>query len=87
MDTLKLFDGEYKFLNVVWDLEPVNSTALSKACETRLGWKKSTTYTVLRKLCERGVLQNDNAMVTSLVTRDQAQRLESGAVVNKHRYY
>ena len=83
METLKLFDGEYKFLNVVWELEPVNSTALCKACETRLGWKKSTTYTVLRKLCERSVLKNDNAVVTALVTRDQAQRLESGAVINK----
>ncbi len=83
MESFKLFDGEYKFLNVVWDLEPVNSTALCKACETRLGWKKSTTYTVLRKLCERGVLQNDNAIVTALVTRSQAQRNESGAVVSK----
>ena len=83
METLKLFDGEYKFLNVVWELEPVNSTALCKACESRLGWKKSTTYTVLRKLCERGVLQNDSAVVTALVTLDQAQRLESGAVVSK----
>ncbi len=83
METFKLHDGEYKFLSVIWDLEPVNSTALCKACETRLGWKKSTTYTVLRKLCERGVLKNDNAIVTALITRDQAQGLESGAVINR----
>ncbi len=83
MESFKLHDGEYKFLNVIWELAPINSTALCKACEARLGWKKSTTYTVLRKLCERGVLKNDNAVVTALITRDQAQRLESGAVVNK----
>ena len=50
MEEYKLFDGEYKFANIIWELEPINSPELVKVCEGRLGWKKSTTYTVLRKL-------------------------------------
>ena len=55
MDKFKLFDAEYKFLTIIWDMEPVNSTELSKICVEKLGWKKSTTYNMIRKLAERGV--------------------------------
>ena len=82
-EDLKLYDAEYRFLEVVWELEPVSSTDLYKECLPRLGWKKSTTYTVLRKLCERGILQNAQAKVTSLVKREDVQRKESRAVVEK----
>ncbi|MDR0858697.1 MAG: BlaI/MecI/CopY family transcriptional regulator, partial [Oscillospiraceae bacterium] len=61
---LKLFDAEYKFACVVWDSEPVQSRKLAELCAEALGWKRTTTYTVLRKLCERGILRNDNAIVT-----------------------
>ena len=83
MEELKLYDAEYRLMEIVWELEPLSSTELYKACLPRLGWKKSTTYTMLRKLCERGILRNENSAVTSLVKREDVQRYESQAVVDK----
>ena len=83
MDDLKLYDAEYRLMEIVWELEPLTSTELHKECLPRLGWKKSTTYTVLRKLCERGILKNEDSMVSSLVKREDVQRYESQAVVEK----
>ncbi len=83
MEKFKLFDAEYKFVSIIWDNEPINSTELVKLCADKLGWKKSTTYTVLKKLCERGILQNKDATVTSLVKREDVQRYESRAVLEK----
>ena len=83
MNDYKLFDGEYKFISVIWDSEPVNSTELVRLCAEKLGWKKSTTYTMLRKLAERGLLKNENATVTALVKREQVQRYEAETLLNK----
>ena len=83
MIPIKLFDGEYKFVSIVWDHEPVGSGELVKLCEEKLGWKKSTTYTVLRKLCQRGILQNKDTIVTSLIKREQVQQQESRDVIEK----
>ncbi|MBC8535875.1 BlaI/MecI/CopY family transcriptional regulator [Feifania hominis] len=83
MEDYKLFDAEFRLMNIIWELEPVNSTALWMECERRLGWKKPTTYTMLRKLCERGMLQNESATVTALVGREQVQRYESEALLEK----
>ena len=83
MEALKLFDGEYKFASLVWDREPVGSGELVKLSAEKLGWKKSTTYTVLKKLCQKGILQNENAVVTALVKRDAVQRYESHEVMEK----
>ena len=83
MEKYKLFDAEYKFVSIIWDNEPINSTELVKLCADKFGWKKSTTYTVLKKLCERGILQNVDATVTSLVKREDVQRYESRAVLEK----
>jgi len=83
MEKYKLFDAEYKFVSIIWDNEPINSTELVKLCADKLGWKKSTTYTVLKKLCERGILQNRDATVASLVNREDLQRYESRAVLEK----
>ena len=83
MQGLKIFDAEYKFLDIIWDIEPINSTRLAKICLEKLGWKKSTTYTVLNKLCERKILQNENAVVTALVKREQAQKYESETLLEK----
>jgi len=83
MEPYKLFDAEYKFVSLIWDNEPVNSTELVRLCLEKLGWKKSTTYTVLRKLCERGILQNQNAVVTALIKREEAQKYESEALIEK----
>lgn len=83
MESYKLFDAEYKFVSLIWDREPINSTELVRACREELGWKKSTTYTVLRKLCERGVLKNEDAVVTAAVKRDDVQRYESETLIEK----
>ena len=84
MEELKLFDAEYRFLSVIWENEPVNSTELSRICLDRLGWKKSTTFNMIRKLSERGYLQNQNATVTTLVKREQVAKYESESVVEKN---
>jgi len=70
MDTYQLCDSEYRFMQVVWDAAPVASGRLVELCAAALGWKKSTTYTVLRKLCEKGLLKNEDALVTVLVPRE-----------------
>ena len=83
MKDLKLFDAEFKFAEVVWENEPIQSGELAKLCEEKLGWKRTTTYTVLKKLISRGILRNIDAVVTSMVTRDAVLRYESRAVMNK----
>ena len=83
MEELKLHDGEYKFVNVIWEMEPIKSPDLVKACEERLGWNKSTTYTVLRKLAKRGILQNENMIVTALIKREQIQKYEADVLLGK----
>ena len=78
METPKIFESEYRFCLILWEHEPVNSTKLVSLCKTQLGWSKATTYTVIRRLAERGVLKNENAIVTSLISKSEAQssRLE-----------
>ncbi len=83
MEHYKLFDAEYKFASLIWEREPINSTELVKISAEILGWKKSTTYTVLKKLCERGILQNKDAVVTALVKREAVQKYESNNLVEK----
>lgn len=83
MEEFKLFDAEYRFMDIIWGMEPVNSTELSRVCGERLGWKKPTTYTMIRKLCERGLLKNENATVTALVKREEVRRYESEALVER----
>ena len=73
METPKIFESEYRFCLLLWDHEPVNSTRLAALCKEHLGWSKATTYTVIRRLAERGVLKNENATVTSLISREEAQ--------------
>ena len=78
MNTPKIFESEYRFCLILWEHEPVNSTKLVELCRQQLGWSKATTYTVIRRLAERGVVKNENATVKSLVSKEQAQesRLE-----------
>lgn len=70
MERYHLTDSEYRFLQVVWNAEPVGSGHLVELCRQQLGWKKSTTYTVLKKLCEKGVLRNESSTVRSAVPRE-----------------
>lgn len=83
MKNYKLFDSEFKFISIVWEEEPVGSGTLVSLCHEKLGWKKSTTYTVLKKLCDRGILKNENTVVSSLVSQEQIQQYESSAVMEK----
>lgn len=83
MDNLRLADGEYRFACIVWEHEPLPSGRLVELCREQLGWKKSTTYTVLKKLVDRGVLRNDNAVVSATVPKDEVLREESRAVVER----
>ena len=82
-EPLRLADGEYRFACLVWDNEPLPSGQLVALAAEALGWKKSTTYTVLKKLCERGVLQNERSVVTSLVSCDEVRAAEAGELVEK----
>lgn len=71
MEKYKLTESEEKFAELIWRNEPIGSGDLVKLCEKEMNWKKSTTYTVLKKLCEKGIFQNENAVVSSLITRDE----------------
>ncbi len=83
MQTPKIFESEYRFCLILWDHEPVGSTELVRLCKEQLGWSKATTYTVIRRLSERGVIKNENAIVTSLVTRQEAEVAEIDELMEK----
>ena len=83
METPKIFESEYRFCCILWEHEPVKSTELVKLCKERLGWSKATTYTVITRLSERGVVKSEDAMVTSLVSREQAQTAAVDELVEK----
>ncbi len=76
METPKIFEKEYKFCLILWEHEPIRSPELSKLCAEQLGWKPSTTYTVIKRLSDRGVLKNENMIVTSLISKEEAQASE-----------
>ena len=76
MDTPKIFESEYHFCLIMWEHEPVTTVELVKLCQERLGWKRTTTYTVIKRLGDRGVLKNDEGTVTSLVSKEEAQARE-----------
>ena len=73
MSTPKIFESEYRFCKILWKNEPIKSGELAKICFEELGWKKTTTYTVIKRLEERGVLANENTVVRALVKEDEAQ--------------
>ena len=77
MEEMKLGIVEAKFADIIWQSEPIASGELVKICEATLGWKKSTTYTVLKKLCERGIFQNEQGTVTSLISKDEFNSRQS----------
>ena len=72
MEVPKIFESEYRFCEILWENEPVTSSELVRLCREKLEWKKSTTYTVIRRLSERGVIKSEDAIVTSLVSREDA---------------
>lgn len=83
MPTPKIFESEYRFCLILWEHEPVKSKELVRLCQEQLGWKSTTTYTVIKRLSERGVLKNENTIVTSLVSKDAVQAAELDEFVEK----
>lgn len=81
METPKIFESEYRFCLILWEHEPVTAAELAKLCQQQLGWKRTTTYTVIKRLGERGVLKNDNGTITALVSKDEAQASEIDTLV------
>lgn len=74
MEIPKIHESEYRFCLLLWDHEPVNSTKLVELCKEHLGWSKATTYTVIRRLAERGVVKNENTIVSTLISKEDAQK-------------
>ena len=83
METPKVFESEYRFCLILWEHEPVKSSELVKLCKEKLGWKPTTTYTVMKRLSERGVLKNENTVVTSLVSKEEIQAAEIDELLEK----
>ena len=83
METPKVFESEYRFCLILWETEPIQSSRLVRLCNQRLGWKPTTTYTVIKRLSERGVVKNENSIVTSLVSKDQVQEAEIDELVER----
>ncbi len=83
MDKPKVFESEYRFCLILWKHEPIKSSELVNLCREQLGWKPTTTYTVIKRLSERGVLRNENTVVTSLVSKDEVQTSEIEEMVEK----
>ena len=83
METPKVFESEYRFCVILWENEPIKSSELVSLCEQKLGWKPTTTYTVIKRLCQRGVLKNENTIVSSLISKDEIQAAEIDELVEK----
>ena len=77
MEHLKLCESDYRFMTIIWDHEPVPSGKLVELCAEKLGWKKPTTYTTLKKLCDKGFAKNEETIVSSIVPREQVQAYAS----------
>lgn len=83
MDIPKIHESEYRFCLIMWEHEPVTAARLVKLCQEQLGWKRTTTYTVIKRLGERGVLKNENGTITSLVSKKKIQECEIDELVEK----
>ena len=79
----KIFESEYRFCLILWEHEPIKSTDLAKLCKEKLEWSKTTTYTVIKRLSERGVIKKENAIVTSIVSKEEAQQSELEELMDK----
>ena len=79
----KIFESEYRFCLILWEHEPIKSMDLAKLCKEKLDWSKTTTYTVIKRLSERGVIKSENAIVTSIISKEEAQQSELDELVDK----
>jgi len=83
MNTPRVTEGEYRFCLILWEQEPIKSTELVKLCAQKLGWKETTTYTVMKRLIDRGVIKNEKTIVSSLISKDAIQAAELDDLVEK----
>ena len=83
MPTPKIFESEYRFCLILWEKEPIKSMELAKLCKEKLDWSKTTTYTVIKRLCDRGVITNENTVVRSLISKEEAQVGELEELLDK----
>ena len=83
MEKPKIFESEYRFCLILWEQEPVKSAELARICKEKLGWSKTTTYTVIKRLSDRGVLKNEGTIVSSLISKEEAQLNELDELVEK----
>lgn len=79
----KIFESEYRFLCILWEHEPVSSPELVKLCNQEFGWKKPTTYTVIKKLADKGIIRNENTIVESLVSKEEVDRQASDELLER----
>ncbi len=83
MSQYQIWDSEYRFMRIVWEHAPVGSGRLAELCAAELGWKKSTTYNAIRKMCEKGLIQNESAVVSVRVPKERVQTAESDAFIER----
>ena len=83
MSAPKIFESEYRFCLILWEHEPISSRALSDLCKEKLGWSKTTTYTVIKRLSDRGVVKNENTIVSALISKEDAQAAEIDELMEK----
>ena len=83
MATPKIYESEYRFCLILWEHQPIRSKELVRLCEEILGWKSTTTYTVIKRQSERGVVKNEKSIVTALVSKDEVQASEMEEFVEK----
>ena len=83
MNEIRLGAIESRFADMVWERAPLSTSELIKLCEAEFNWKRTTTYTVLKRLSERGIFKNDNGTVTVLISKDEFYSLQSEKVVNE----
>lgn len=83
MSVPKVFESEYRFCLILWKNEPISCSALAKLCKEELDWSRTTTYTVIKRLCERGIARSEDSIVTSLVTKEEVQRAEFDEMMEK----
>ena len=79
----KVYESEYKFCLILWENEPISQSAIAKICKEKLEWSRTTTYTVIKRLAERGVVNNNNSIITSAVTKDEVQSYEVAELMEK----
>ena len=83
MEIPKIHEGEYRFCLIMWEHAPISAAQLAKLCQDQLGWKRTTTYTVIKRLGERGILKNEDGVVTALISKEDAQAYEIDELVEK----